>query len=396
MTTRRAALGGAAGATLVWLSQPAIFVVTGVGLGLAIVAMRHRDRRQTGLLAIVLMLWAASAAAAALQAQTTVAHIDRDYFRWFWSEGFMPMPPKSASDVIWIFKKLTWAFGAFGSGIGRTNGGLNYRWSIVFTFVMLAGFWSLWRRSRDVALFLGLPIVIVAALSAAQVYPFTARLFVFLQPSLLLAVAAGAEYVLTIWPVRLQALSPVALAILGGAPIFAAASALPPFWTQHLRPIVEHIQSSRQPADRIYVSFGAGQAFHYYAGRFDIPITAVVMGRCAVGNPRDYLRQLDELRGSSRAWIVVTFDQRDGTESALMLDYLDRLGHRIDAMTVPGTSGTAMEAASGYLYNLSSAAALASTSAETYPIPRGLVSRPADPWACWGVGLPEAGRSGRF
>ena len=40
MTTRRAALGGAAGATLVWLSQPAIFVVTGVGLGLAIVAMR--------------------------------------------------------------------------------------------------------------------------------------------------------------------------------------------------------------------------------------------------------------------------------------------------------------------------------------------------------------------
>ena len=108
-----------------------------------------------------------------------MALIDRDYFRWFWSEGFMPIPPKSASDVIWIFKKLTWAFGAFGSGIGRTNGGLNYRWSIVFTFVMLAGFWSLWRRSRDVALFLGLPIVIVAALSAAQVYPFTARLFVF-------------------------------------------------------------------------------------------------------------------------------------------------------------------------------------------------------------------------
>ena len=62
-----------------------------------------------------------------------------------------------------------------------------------------------------------------------------------------------------------------------------------------------------------------------------------------------------------------------------MLDYLDRLGHRIDAMTVPGTSGTAMEAASGYLYDLSSAAALASTSAETYPIPGGSSADPPIP-----------------
>ena len=147
---------------------------------------------------------------------------------------------------------------------------------------MLAGFWSLWRRSRDVALFLGLPIVIVAALSAAQVYPFTARLFVFLQPSLLLAVAAGAEYVLTIWPVRLQALSPVALAILGGAPIFAAASALPPFWTQHLRPIAEPSSRRASRLTGFNVYFGAGQAFHYYAGALRHSHHRRRDGRCAV------------------------------------------------------------------------------------------------------------------
>ena len=96
--------------------------------------------------------------------------------------------------------------------------------------------------------------------------------------------------------------------------------------------------------------------------------------------------------GSSRAWIVVTFRSGGRYRKRVDAGLLDRLGHRIDAMTVPGTSGTAMEAASGYLYDLSSAAALASTSAETYPIPRGLVSRPADPWACWGVGFPKWGK----
>ena len=66
----------------------------------------------------------------------------------------MPMPPQSVWDVVWVFRKLTWAFGTFGSGMGHMHGGLSYRWSFVFMLVMIAGLWALWKTRRDVALFL--------------------------------------------------------------------------------------------------------------------------------------------------------------------------------------------------------------------------------------------------
>ena len=58
---------------------------------------------------------------------------------------------------------MTYAFGAFGSGPRRTNGGLNYPWSSLFAVMMFVGLGATWKKRRDIALFLGVPALLTLA-----------------------------------------------------------------------------------------------------------------------------------------------------------------------------------------------------------------------------------------
>ena len=213
VNARRAMWLGFTGAVIAWFSQAALFVMLGIGSAFLILVLNERDRAAAQSLSTTGALWLLSAAAVAAHSLWSVSDLDREYFRWFWGEGFMPLLPNSLSDVGWLPKKLTWVFGAFAPGLGHTNGGLNYRWSPVFAVMMLYGYWMLWRKQRDAALFLLLPVVVAVGLSAASLYPFTARLLAFLIPFLLLATAAGASHFLTNLPRRPHFLGPAALAV---------------------------------------------------------------------------------------------------------------------------------------------------------------------------------------
>ena len=179
--------------------QPALFVLAGIAASFVTLVWTARDRPAARALTVTAVLWGVSATAAGgMFALRTVAAESRSS-----SDGSGPTAScrwMGLPDTSWVFLKLTWAFGSFGSGMGQMHGGLTYRWSPVFMLVMLAGLWALWKTRRDVALFLILPIVITAIASALKVYPFTARLFAFLLPGLLLATAAGANHLLSICP----------------------------------------------------------------------------------------------------------------------------------------------------------------------------------------------------
>ncbi len=181
------------------------------------------------------------------------------------------------------------------------------------------------------------------------------------------------------------------LGVLGGAPLYAAATTLPPFWLQHLRPLVQHLERHVESGDVVYVYYGAGQAFYYYAGRYGFPWDQVRMGRCSGGQPRGYLRQIDEFRGRERVWIVISHATRNGTEAALLLSYLNTIGRRIDAVEIPGTSRRAVEAALLYMYDLSDPDRLGVATAEDFTVPGGVINVPAGPFACYGVLKPDGG-----
>ena len=158
-------------------------------------------------------------------------------------------------------QQLTWAFGTFASGPLRTNGGLNYPWSLAFVAVMFVGYAALWKQRKDAALILILPMMVALAASSLNVYRVTGRLLVFLEPGLLLATAAGARHLLLNLPHGLQFTAPAILGVLVGSPIYAAATPCPPIGSSTRGRSSSSLADRFEPNDAVYMIYGAAQAF---------------------------------------------------------------------------------------------------------------------------------------
>lgn len=304
----------------------------------------------------------------------------------------MPFPPTTLADVSWIWDRLTWLYGAFVTGLRRTNGGLGYPWSQVFVVLLIVGYFALWRRRADVALIFLLPVVATMGAAVFHVYPFTGRVVTFLLPAVLIPTAAGASYVIDRVNSRFPIVVPVLLAVVVGAPVYAALEALPPERTEHLRPVLAHVADQWRPGDVTYVYYGARHAFLYYAPRFDFHSKGYEIGRCAVADMRAYLRELDEFRGQERLWIVSTHANLNGIEFRTIVAYLDAIGRRIQGIEEQPTSRLPWQGAYGYLFDLSGAERLKAPSAETFPVPAVPIGGMFARWACYGVESPSRGR----
>jgi hypothetical protein len=383
--TRRAVVVALVGGVAVWFSQPAAFILAGTGIALTISALTERRWPNYRSVIIVGITWALSVGLAATLALRNISSSDRGYLDAYWHSGFMPFPPQTPEEAIWIWQHFTWMFGKFITGLRRTNGGLGYPWSQLFVVLAAVGVLAFWRRRRDTALILLGPVLVTLLAAAGHMYPFTGRVVSFLLPVLLLATAAGAAHALRHWPERLQFASPVLLALAVGSPLYAILSALPPERAEHLRPVMEMVAQRRHPGDDIYVYYGAGQAFLYYAPRFGWTRTDFVLGRCSVTDLRVYLRELDRFRGRPRVWIVATHARIGATELLQMIGYLDLVGRRLDSIEVRATLNVPSIAAYAYLYDLSDQNRLRASSADLYPVPAQPPEEGLEKWGCYGT-----------
>ena len=163
------------------------------------------------------------------------------------------------------------------------------------------------------------------------------------------------------------------------APLAAISRNLPPFYLEHLRPAAEYVREHWQAGDSLYVYYGAGQAFRYYAPRVGLADSGYLLGHCARAEPVKYLRELDEFRGRRRVWSLFTHATADGAELTLLRDYLDRAGPRLDAFEFAAAGEHAGMGAHAYLHDLGAAGP-----------PEPLVPPPVDLWpmACYGTMTP--------
>ena len=142
------------------------------------------------------------------------------------------------------------------------------------------------------------------------------------------------------------------------------------------------------PNDAVYVYYGAGQASLYYAPRFGLARNALVIGRCSMANPRDYLREMDRFRGRTRVWILATHLIRRASELQTLNGYLDAIGQRRETMIVPATTELPAQGAYMFLYDLSDSDRLSAFSADTYPVPAVELDESMARWGCYGTQTP--------
>jgi hypothetical protein len=333
----RALIVSIPGAIVLWFSQPAAFVLAAVGVSWFFDLILRHDRRGLVLLSIPAVLWPASFLLSFITSLRGLTHDAAllDY----WQGAFAPFPPLSGADVRWFIDSF---FGVFADPVGLTLVGI----AAVAALVGLVQF-----SSKHLARFLLLltPPVVTLAASALHRYPFRGRLLLFLVPSLILLIAAGLERIRTGTRDTLPYLSPLLIAFLFLHPLLDAASGLiKPRTKEEIKPVIRYVENHRQGGDVLYLYYAALPSFQYYRARHLIAPMDEITGVDSRKNWASYRKDLDQLRGKARVWILFSHIYRGGgvDEEQIFLDYLDTAGTRLDSSRAPG--------ASVYLYDLDS------------------------------------------
>jgi hypothetical protein len=349
-----------------WFSQTSAMVMAAIGIAFGITWLIDRDRRSWRILLLTVPTWAIASALGVVLGARSMTPSTREFMQSFWTAGFFPLPFDGWGDVAWFWNS--------GVSLFADPTLLRYRWPSLFVLLAVAGVASLWRKDRFAALLVLCPVLVVMAAAVAQQYPFFGRLLMFLMPSTLLAAAAGIEAVRRV----LSRIHPVAgiAAVIGclAVPALAIAQTPPPFDTERARELLAYLQQHRQPGDTIYVwPILRVEALHY-GPQFGITPDMWITGECHRDDVRGYLRNLDQLRGRSRVWMLGSDARVFRPARAAAARYLETIGHKRDSRVAPSMS---MAFISLDLYHLSDARKLNTADAETFPAePMNPLARP--------------------
>jgi len=362
VTRRRVAAAAAAGMMAVWFSQPAVLIAAGIGAALIAWSMMSRERGSLAPVAIVVSAWAVSAAAAVAVSVDHLAPASHRYMSTFWGDGFWPMTLDRAEILTWPVLRIA---STLGNQLSLPRGA-----ALGCTALVIAGVWGLCRSDKRAAMLLTAPLLVTLGASAARLYPFSERLVLFLIPSLLLLLAAGISTIADVLAPKRLALAAVTAAMLVLTALDARAlrDAPPVYRREEIAPAVAYLRTNTQPGDLTYVYYGGVPAFEFYA-RERLDSASYVIGRCHRGDPRQYLLELDVLRGRPRAWLLFAHELPRLRERALLLRYLDAIAGVRDSVIVRGRDLDGQPTSvSLYLYDLSDSVRLASASARSFPI----------------------------
>jgi hypothetical protein len=319
---------GALGAIAVWFSQPALFILVGIGFALVIaVTQRKIPLRWPAVVAGV--LWMLSGVPSIWFTLHSLGPPEYAYMKSFWGEGFWPLPPHSLHDAAWPLLNF---YGLFRDALGMPV-------AIIGLALFVLGVAFLARHRPVMLAALGGPVLVLYVASASGVFPFATtlqgfdkisagngRVLMFLVPSLVIVVTSGVTALLDAPLLRIRGAGLAAAAIVIGAPLYYDLTSLP--WSPNdLSRDYASMRREARPEDRLYVYYAGLQPFEWYRSRFTIPDDHVIRGGCYRPAWREYLRELDALRGTGRVWVLIVHPAwvNGVQEGAVIEQYLDRI-----------------------------------------------------------------------
>ena len=321
-----------AGFVALWFSHPALFVLAGIGLSLAIIYIQRRDFASLRLLSVVGVFWL-----------TTIGFLyflilndlqQNAYMKEYWQYGFLPFPPWS---------NASWFTRSIHENIG-IQFGIPYATYFVFG-LMLMGWVILWRSGSKYAMTFGLILMVTLVASALQLYPVFERMILFLIPIglILLGKAVEALYQSLQKERMLSMFLVLALSgyLLYGPLTTSISYFIHPKYFEHIRPAMGFLQETWRSDDVMYVSNGAVPAFEYYAPMYELSDAVYISNeRDGYKDPDKILKQLETLKGHRRVWILLShvYEKDDFNEKDFILDDLRQNGNKKREFRIPGSS----------------------------------------------------------
>jgi hypothetical protein len=321
-----------AGLIALWFSHPALLVLAGIGLALAIITLLQRDASSLQLVIGMGIIWLFTIIFLYVLILKDLSQ--NTYIRDYWQGAFLPLPPWS--DPGWFAKALNENIGI--------QFGIPYAVFVVF-FLMLAGWVILWFRQRAHAITFACIFLITLIASGLQLYPVFERMILFLVLIGLILIGKTMEAIYLRWQ-RVGFPGIFAVALLAGYLLYgpvttSIANFVAPKYFEHIRPTMEVLRDSWKAGDALYVSNGALPAFRFYApfyGLENIPYE--------FGEREDYrtihniASDLVSFDRQPRLWVLLShvYERKNFNERDFILNYLSEIGEKKREFRVPGTS----------------------------------------------------------
>lgn len=189
------------GATVLWFSFSAIFITGGIGLGLSIYYLFNKqwDIFFKSLIPFITWLISFILLFVFFINKTPDAEWVVNWFRFY--GDFMPLPPKSLSDLTWFFtsfyRMLDYPLGLLWNFLDPGSQTHVYSPLIKMPFLpfilLAAGIYYSFKSSRRDFSVLIVPVLLVLLASGLELYPLTERFWLFLTPIFLIFIGIGLE-----------------------------------------------------------------------------------------------------------------------------------------------------------------------------------------------------------
>ncbi len=285
------------GVLAVWFSHPAVFVLSGVAAGVMLDKLLQRDYK--GLLTYIPVFAAWSVSFAMVFFLIYRPYEAPEGVHGFWEKryGFMPFPPKSISELMWLPK----AFGqALSNPVGLTL-------VIPSAVVVWAGVYSLFKSKKSYFYMTVFIVLLGLAASGIRAMPFSQRLILYTVPFFLIALCQGLDAARRrLWPDN-RLIFILIVSVLLYHPIKqAAVYIVRPITNQEIKPALELVEQQSLGTDVVFVFKGARKAYHFYDAIGAFKCDAKVVLWTEKFSVQTFRKEFDKLRQYSRAWILIT------------------------------------------------------------------------------------------
>ncbi len=313
---------GLLGAVTVWFSFSSVFILVGIAGGTCIYLAYKKKWAFLWAAIIPFAMWAVSFGINYILFVKN--HPAKEWLiEWFTlSHGFMPLPPKSFSDLGWFVHKL---FGIFNYPLGLSwfslppeqhpVARLLARMSVVPLLLLGVGLVAYWRTQKRHLLVFTLPIFLHLLASGVKAFPFMERLTFYLAPLVILFIARGVQSIAEYFTAK-KVIPYVVVGLLLFGPLFNTARQLVApalfgdFKKSYDREALLFIDQNFKKGDVVYVYWNNRVPYRYYKENYNLQFKAVEGAdhKFTVSNMEAYMQKLEQdiqaLKGHNRVWII--------------------------------------------------------------------------------------------
>lgn len=294
------------GVVAILFSNPAAFVLGGVGTALFLHSLNERRLRDAITIAGIALVWLAVFAALTLYLygqQPEAVTVMRGY----WQRLFAPVPPTSPKDIFWYYKALL-APAESALYYGRVYEPGQVAGVGLATLVFIWGACEIARKQLFHAIALLLPLFLALAASALQVYPFGSRFLMFAAPQVLVCIAVGCGrlYAAPAVPRPVAAMVPVLLLALPLAVAgfeYARADGKP-FEAADSQAAMQALAAHYRSGDTIYVFSECLPDFRLQRERYGLADAKVLAGHHAGDDLAYFFHDVERMRQHRQIWLL--------------------------------------------------------------------------------------------